>query len=497
MANNGKQTASLTQEQRLQQKLMPLQVRFVRMLEMSGPEIEEEVRRAVDEMPALEVADSNDDHFDASATQDGTPFSETAEQMQLADYGSEDDIPDYASRDSIPSYRLNAGNYSGSEGFYDPVIADNSETLIDSLRSQLRELDLDDREMRIADYIIGNLDDNGYLDRTPVAIADDLAITEDLPATVDEVRRVWQIVRSLEPAGIAAVDLRDCLRLQLLRLPDTKDNATALEIISNYFDLFSKKHFDRICSSLGISRNELQDAVAAISRLNPKPGGSLGSGIPDSSAHITPDFSVDTDPEGALTVTLLNNIPELRIERTFAEDTPLPNATERQKRDARLFIHQKRDDAANFIKLLSMRQETLFRVMAAIVKLQRNFFLSGDEGNIRPMILKDVGALTGYDLSVISRATQGKYVMTRFGIFPLKLFFNEKTGGGEDDEEFTSRQIIAEIKAIIAAEDKNHPLSDEQITARMKEMGFEVARRTVAKYREKIGLPVARLRRQL
>lgn len=476
---------------------MPLQVRFVRMLEMSGPEIEEEVRHAVDDMPALEVADHSEETFDNASTQDGLPFKETAAEMQRADYGSDEDMPYNAVGDNgdLPYYRLHARNYSSDSDYTEPVVADSSQTLLDSLRSQLRELDIDSRKQRIGDYIIGNLDDNGYLDRTPGAIADDLAFTEDMPVTVDEVREVWQMVRTLDPPGIAAVDLRDCLRLQLMRLPRSLAVVTALEIIGNYFDLFSKKHFDRICSALSITREQFQEAMAVVSRLNPKPGGAVGSGMPDTAAHITPDFSVEADYDGMLTVTVLNNIPELRIERTYAEDTPLPDATERQKRDARMFIRQKRDDAANFIRLLSMRQETLSRVMGAIAKLQRDFFLTGDENRIRPMILKDVGALTGYDLSVISRTTQGKYVVTRFGVFPLKMFFNEKAKV-DDDDEATSHRLISAIRSVISDEDKSHPLSDEQITSRLKEMGYDIARRTVAKYREKIGFPVARLRKQ-
>lgn len=474
----------LSTQQKLQQRLTPQQVQFVRILEMTGPEVEEEVRRAVDENPALETAERDDkDNLDSLADEG---FNESAEQMQLADYRSEDDIP---------TYRLEARNHSVNDEYYEPVAVAGGDTIMEMLSAQLAEFELSERQLTIADYIIGNIDDNGYLSRGLMSIGDDIAIHTGIDTTIEEVRQVFDIVRSLEPAGIAAIDLRDCLLLQLRRKTQTPDVALAKEIIADYFDLFSKKHYDRLKSMLSIDGDQLKAAIAEICTLNPKPGSIIGGGIDDRTRHIIPDFSVEVDGNKAITVTLLNNIPDLQIEATFADDNiSVPAATSRQEREARLFIRQKRDEAGNFIKMLKLRQETLYRVMTAIVKLQRDFFLTEEESRIRPMILKDIAALTGYDLSVISRAASGKYVMTQSGTYPLKMFFNERP---KDDDDASSHEILAALKDIIAGEDKRHPLSDEVITSRLNEKGYDIARRTVAKYREKLGLPVARLRKEI
>ena len=347
-------------------------------------------------------------------------------------------------------------------------------------------------------YIIGSLDDNGYLERPLQALADDLAVTDGIDVTPQQMQRAFEAVRSLEPAGVGAVDLRDCLLLQLRRREPSPEVDHALEIVTHCFDLFSKKHFDRILSAASLSEEELRRALAVITRLNPKPGAALtGGGVAEEvSGQITPDFTVEADEaHGVLTLTMPGNIPRLQVERSFAEDTPLPEGNDRRARDARLFIQSNRQDARNFIRIVEMRRTTLYRVMSAILKLQRPFFLSGDEALIQPMVLRDVAALTGYDLSVISRATQGKYVATAAGVYPLKFFFNEK--GRDMAEGTTAHSVMARIKEIIGEEDKSSPLSDEQITALLAEAGLEVARRTVAKYRERLGFPVARLRKEI
>ena len=472
-----------TQEQKLQQRLTPMQVQFVRMLEMTGPEVEDEVRRAVDENPALEVADPDTLQLDEAGEEN---FDETAEDMRLADYPNEDETP---------SYRLEARNFSPDDDYYEPTAVASDGNLIDSLTEQLAEYDLTERQLTIAEHIIGNLDDNGYLTRTEMAIADDLAFKVGIDTDVKEVRQILDIVRSLDPAGVGAVDLRDCLLLQLRRRDNTVDVKTAIEIIAHYFDLFSKKHYDRLASALGISEENLRDAIDLICSLNPKPGGQIGDDLAEERArHIIPDFNVDVEGD-TITLSLLNNIPDLQIEESFNREwRDLPATMRRGEREAMAFIKQKHDEAAGFIKVLKMRQETLYRVMRAIIHLQHDFFISEDESMLRPMILKDVAALTGYDLSVISRATAGKYVTTANGIYPLKLFFNERP---KEDDDTSSHEILAAIKEIIAGEEKKRPLSDEQITALLTSRGYDIARRTVAKYREKLGFPVARLRKQL
>ena len=480
------ESLQLSTEQRLQQRLTPLQVQFVKMLEMTGPEVEDEVQRVLDENPALERCDN--DERDNNLTEDSTEvFNESAEEIQLADYRDEDEIP---------SYRLEARNYSADDKYYEPVAVDSSDTLIESLNAQLMEYDLDDTELAIAQYIIGNLDDNGYMTRDLTAICDDLAFNAGIDVPLSLIKNMFEIVRGLEPAGVAAIDLRDCLLLQLKRKEKNNLNDIATDIISNYFDLFSKRHYDRLCNSLNISSEKLREVVSVITSLNPKPGSILTGGVSDSTRHIIPDFSIEVDDDnGNITLTLLNRIPELQIEETFSEKAcEIPQNATRSQREAAAFIKQKRDEASGFIKILKMRQETLYRVMKAIVKIQHEFFLTDDESKIKPMILKDISAITGQDLSVISRATTGKYVMTQRGIYPLKLFFNERP---TDDDDTSSHEILAALKDIIANENKRRPLSDEAITNALGEQGYNIARRTVTKYRERLGLPVARLRKEL
>lgn len=480
------ESLQLSTEQRLQQRLTPLQVQFVKMLEMTGPEVEDEVQRVLDENPALERCDN--DERDNNLTEDSTEvFNESAEEIQLADYRDEDEIP---------SYRLEARNYSADDKYYEPVAVDSSDTLIESLNAQLMEYDLDDTELAIAQYIIGNLDDNGYMTRDLTAICDDLAFNAGIDVPLSLIKNMFEIVRGLEPAGVAAIDLRDCLLLQLKRKEKSKQNDIATDIIDNYFDLFSRKHYDRLCSCLNISTEELKEVKTIITSLNPKPGSILTGGVSDSTRHIIPDFSIEVDDDnGNITLTLPNRIPELQIEETFSEKAcEIPQNATRSQREAAAFIKQKRDEASGFIKILKMRQETLYRVMKAIVKIQHEFFLTDDESKIKPMILKDISAITGQDLSVISRATTGKYVMTQRGIYPLKLFFNERP---TDDDDTSSHEILAALKDIIANENKRRPLSDEAITNALGEQGYNIARRTVTKYRERLGLPVARLRKEL
>lgn len=477
-----KETLHQSQELKQQQRLTPMQVQFVRMLEMTGPEIEMEVKRAVDEMPALEAVDAGGGSQEDDS---GETFNESAEEIQLADYRSDDDIP---------SYRFEAHNHSSDDIRYEPVAVSEDTSMLAVLTAQLAETDLTARQIDIARYIIGNLDDNGYLKRSLDAIADDLAIHQSMEISPEELRHVYDIIRSLDPPGIGAIDLRDCLLLQLRRMKPSPDIDNATEIISHYFDLFSKKHFQRLGTILNLSTGQMQDAVAVIRRLNPKPGSRFGdSEIEKSARQIVPEFLVETD-NNEITLTLLNNIPELAIEQSFAEGSPIPGLTPRERSEAQTFIKVRRDEASSFIKTLSMRQQTLYRVMAAIVKIQREFFLSGDETRLKPMILKDIAALTGYDLSVISRATASKYVMTPSGVYPLKFFFNERPKV-EDDASF--HQIADALRRLIENEDKNSPMSDEALTAAINGQGFNIARRTVAKYREKLGFPVARLRKEL
>lgn len=498
----------LTTELKQTQRLTPLQVQFVRMLEMTAPEVEDEVQRALDEMPALEAVDSWEDDRDNAPdtrTEDGDDFTETGEQLALADY-SGDDIPEYLAASSHQSeagdYTVSAGirrrNYDDSTNtqfFHEQGVAAEGEGLTDRLMAQVAELDLTDTDRKAAEYIVGSIDPNGYMTRSIPAIADDLAINEGIDISASRMSDIWTMVRRFDPPGIAATDLRDCFLLQLRRLPKSVESLTAIEIIRDHFDLFAKKHFRRIASRLEISPEAVDDAVKVISHLDPKPGG----GVPDARMEhslrgITPDFLVEAHDDGTLTLTSLSRVPQLRVEASFADEPEnLRGATPRIE-EARAFLKAKRDDARNFIQVVNMRATTLYSVMSAILKIQHRFFITEEDEDIRPMVLKDLAAVTGYDLSTISRATQGKYVATLRGVYPLKKFFNERIREA-DDTVVTANRVMALIRSAVETEDKSHPLSDRAITARLAAEGLDIARRTVAKYRETLGIPVARLRR--
>jgi len=485
-----KETLRQTQESRLLQKLNPMQVRFGRILEMNTPEVEDEVRRELDENPALEEAAADDSIFADENSNDDESFNETADELQRADYGHDDDIP---------SYRLTTNNSSADDDVrYEPFgISEDEDSIIGAMTVRIAELDLDDTEYKIATYIIGNLDDNGYLTRPLDAIADDMAIAEGLDPDPTTMRRVFDAVRTLDPAGICAVDLRDCILLQLQRLPNSLTRRTAEEIIDKHFNLFSKKHFDKLRARLSVDNDVLQDALSLIRTLNPKPGALLGnSRAGERLRHIVPDFNVDYEQsDGSFTVTLLSRIPELAIAESFRPGTEVATTnTDTRMREARAFIKRKYDDAASFIAMMQMRSQTLLAVMHAIVERQKDFFITGDKSLLRPLILKDIAATTKLDLSVISRAAAGKYVLTAHGIYPLKLFFSERPTG---DNDASSHLIMQTLSDLIAAEDKRHPLSDEELRLRLTENGVDIARRTVAKYRERLNLPVARLRKEL
>lgn len=469
-------TLKLSLEQKMQQRLSPLQVMYGKMLEMNGPEVEDEVARALDDNPALEAVDRVDEPAEESG------YDETSDEIQAADYRSEEEMPFNSPRES------SAKDINPLE----TMTADTSVTLFDTLSDQLADYDLDERQMLVARYVIGNIDDNGYLTRSASSLAYDIEEHTGIAVPVPEIRGIIDIVRSFEPAGIAAVDLRDCLLLQLHRRKPDPTVEIATEIITHYFDFFSRKHYDRLSSALGITGDQLREAIKLIVSLNPKPASGLaGNSADDRTRHIVPDFNVEVDDGNTVTLTLLNNIPELQIESSF--NLPDPKLSGNSSAD--LFIRQKRDEAAEFIRVLRMRQETLYNVMKAIVKIQREFFLNADDETlIRPMILKDIAALTNYDLSVISRATAGKYVATAYGIYPLKHFFNERP---KEDEDASTHEIAAVLKEIVDSEDKRKPLSDEALTERITARGYDIARRTVAKYREKLGIPVARLRKEM
>lgn len=478
-----KERLEQTQQLRLQQRISPQQVALGRVLEMSAPEFEEEVRRELNDNPALEEVRHD------SAEPDGS-FSESAEDLQRADYADDDDVPFYS---------LNARNRSADDPHFDfaALAADDSEDMMDMLMTRLKtEHELSPEQLLMAEYIIGNIDSNGYLTRPLASIAADMAMAEDREPSLPQLRTIFETVRSLDPPGIGAVDLRDCLLLQLQRRTPDATVLTAQEIICHHFDIFSKRHFERLQAELGISRENLADALRLILTLNPRPGAALGGGVSaDRTGHITPDFLLDYDEEtGRFTLSLGGRIPELAIEESFRTDIPdTKNSGEQRRADAE-YIRRRRDAATAFISIANMRAASLTAIAKAITSIQRTFFVSGDQADLKPMILKDVAEITGLDISAVSRAVSGKYIQTPHGIYALKSLFNERPSA---DSDASTPEILKNLGELIDSEDKRNPLSDRELTSALAKRGYDIARRTVAKYRERLGHPPARLRKQL
>ncbi len=476
-----KEKSELIQEQRAQQRLAPQQVQFVRLLEMNSPEIEDEVRRQLDDNPALSIAD--DDRMPDQIQED-----------------SRADIPNIDPDDDPADYQPATRKWDNDS--FVPQIADDTVSLSEYLERQLGEIEIPDITRHIARYIIGCLDDNGYLTRSFNAIADDVSVATGHDISRADVEKAASVVRSLDPPGICAVDLRDCLLLQINRMkPVSLISRIAHDILADYFDLFSKKHYDRLKAQLGVSKENLREAELLIQSLNPKPGSAIASGGSVLRlSHISPDVGVDYD-DGRFSVYLLGSLPQLQIEKSFLDPDISTDMTGKvhtrlndEKLQAKTFIRHKRDEAESFINALKQRSDTLLTVTEAIVRLQPEFFKSGEQSLLRPMILKDVAALTGLDLSVISRATSGKYVATASGVYPLKMFFNEAP---KADSDTSSHLLQSQIQNIIDNEDKSHPLSDDAICRLMARDGFDIARRTVTKYRERMSIPAARLRKKM
>ena len=481
---------SLQQEQKLQQKLSPQQIQLMRLLELNEPEMEERIKQELVENPALDEAVDGvtDDTANINLNEDGQP-TESAEQLSLGDYSSEDDIPDY---------RFGSGGYSQEERTeYTPV--GGGSTFHEFLMEQLAVRKLSERDCHIAEYIIGNIDDNGYLQRPLDAISDDLIFQIGLDVSTAEIADILQIIQDFEPAGVGASTLQECLLLQLERRSGTPSNMLAFRIVNEMFDAFSKKHYDKIVKALEISEDDLRAAIHEISNLNPKPGSAWSEDY-SASEQITPDFEV-YEQDGSLVINFISgNIPTLTVSRQYREMFEDYNANKqnrtRERRDALLFVKQKLDAAQWFVNAVQQRRKTLLDTITAIVELQKDFFFTGIESDLRPMVLRDVAERTGYDISTISRATSTKYVQTPFGIYSLKHFFSEGIQNNEGDEVST-REIKHILQECVAQEDKSAPYSDDRLCELLHQKGYPIARRTVAKYREQLGIPVARLRKEL
>lgn len=485
----------LRQEQKLQQRqtLSPQQIQAIRLIELSEIELEEQIKQELIDNPALEEAEDFATADNATETVSDTDETaggeESAEELLMGDYRNEDDMPAYLDRDSGDENRPHDDiPFAGGTSFH--------EHLTEQL--QLRDISEDDR--KIAEYIIGNIDDNGYLQRTLPAIADDLLFQTGTETPVEKLQELLQIIQDFDPAGVGASNLQECLLLQLERKRGTDAVRLAYDIIDKAFDAFGKRHYEKIARQFGIDEDALKAAIQEIAQLNPKPGSSWNDAFAENMNRISPDFFVDEN-DGELTLSLNNShIPALRISRSYnemlADYTGNKANRTNERRDALLFIKQKIDAAQSFINAVQQRQQTLSATMQAILERQRDFFLSGDESRLRPMILRDIAERTGYDISTISRATSNKYVQTAFGIYPLKYFFSESMQNDAGDE-FSTREIKKILKESIEGEDKQSPLTDDRLCELLREKGYAIARRTVAKYREQLGIPVARLRKFL
>lgn len=472
-----------------QQKLSPLQMQVIKLTELPYLELEDRIKQELEENPALEEGLDDDSPFDeVDSFEEGNDISQ--EDIALGDYLNDEEIPDY---------RLANNNRSSEERSAD-IPFSGTDSLYESLLQQLHLCDLDSKQQQMAEYIIGSLDESGYLERELSAISDDLLFQQNIEVSVHELEEVLHVIQEFEPAGIAARNLQECLLLQLDRLPENEERDLAIKILSDYFGEFSKRHFDKIQKSMSIDEDTMKDVIQLITSLNPKPGNEWGDSFALATSTIIPDFIVETY-NGEVFLSMNNrNIPELRVSREYAD--MLQGYSNNKKgmsadtKNAVLFVKQKLDSARWFIEAIKQRQETLQRTMEAIIELQYNFFLTGDETQLKPMILKDVAELSGYDISTISRVSNSKYVQTNFGIYSLKYFFSESLKN-EDGEDISSREIKAILKECIENEDKKKPLTDDKLSELLKEKGYLIARRTVAKYREQLDIPVARLRKEL
>ena len=463
------------------QGLSPLQVLTARLLALTTIEMEERVRGEVIDNPALE-ASAHDEASDIVAG-DEDAYNETNEALLAGDYSSEDDIPDYKLNALPQSPEQQVFQYADTLSFYDYLLG------------QLHEQPLTEDQTLIGEYLIGSLDEDGLLHKSLLTIADELAIYHGLDVYERDIEEVLLRIQQFDPAGIGGRSLQECLLLQLDRKEHTPLVEQQHQLLTQCYDEFTHKRWDKIEQRLGWSADEVGAVIDELVRLNPRPGASLSDSMERSTAQIVPDFTVDTFDDN-ITLTLNNqNVPQLRVSGEFMQMLDEQAAsTHADSRNAAQFLRQKIESARDFIHAIQQREQTLTRTMEAIIALQRPFFLEGDESLLRPLILKDVAEYTGYDISTISRATISKYVQTPFGIFPLRYFFSDGITNAEG-EEVSVKEVHNIIKELVAAEDKVAPLTDEQLVEALAQRGFKVARRTIAKYRDQLHIPVARMRR--
>lgn len=477
--------------QKQQQRLTPQQVQLIRMLELTTLELEEKVAQELEENPALEEGPDSTTETDASDNESDVENSN--EDLTLGDYANEEEVPSY----KLDDYNR-AQETRNNENLY--TLGDTI-SLHEYLIEQLGIRNLSETDHQIAEYIIGNIDEDGYLRRDLMSISDDLLFQIGIDISESHLLDILRIIQEFDPAGVGATSLQECLLLQLERRKSAPATKLAIQVLKTSFDDFSNRRYEKIIQRFSLSEDKMKELITEIQSLNPKPGTSCGGDIYlESSKVVTPDFFVE-EVDGELFISMNgNNIPELTVNRQYAQmiDNYRANKANqtRENKEAIQFIKQKLDSARLFIDALKERQTTLMKTMQAIVEFQREFFLTGEETSLRPMTLKDVSEICKYDISTISRVSNSKYVQTDFGIFSLKFFFSDSMQR-ESGEEISNKEIKAILRECIDSEDKRKPLPDDKLCEILQSKGYIIARRTVAKYREQMGIPVARLRKEI
>lgn len=488
-------------QQRLLQKLSPQQIQLMKLLQVPTANLEERIKEEMEENPALELDEEGNGDDSGDDMKDEFESSEEEFEMDGSEDEYEDiDISEYVVDDDgeIADYKMKDDNYPEADD-KKVVPIKNESSFFDLVINQLGLLELDERKFKVAEQIVGSLDDDGYLRRELSSIVDDLAFRQNVITNEKEVEKIIKQIQQFDPPGVGARDLKECLLLQLQRkLHDEKSVELAILVLSKYFDEFTKKHYEKIQRGLNLTDSELKDVINQIIKLNPRPGGNVGE-MNKAESYIVPDFYI-LNNGGILEISLNSrNAPDLRISegyRDMLKDYDRASKKDKRQKEAVLFIKQKIDSAKWFIDMIKQRQHTLLNTMDAIMKHQKEFFLTGDETVMKPMILKDIAEKTNLDISTVSRVANSKFVQTEFGTFRLKFFFSESLST-DSGEEVSTREVKKILSNMIEAEDKRKPLSDEFLTDMLNEKGYNIARRTVAKYREMLNIPVARLRKEL
>ncbi|MDR0364504.1 MAG: RNA polymerase factor sigma-54 [Bacteroidales bacterium] len=490
----------LTLQQRLQQKLSPQQIMLMKLMQVPAMSLEQRIKEEIENNPALEMNDDENDNYQQDhAPEEDFNNNDEKEQERGIDSDNEFSMEDYMDEDDIPDYRLYSNNHSYEESKEIPMASGKS--FHEYLLEQLSLRDLNETDFQIALQIIGNIDDAGYLARDIESIVDDLSFMKNIHVSEHHVAEILHVIQDFDPAGISARDLRECLLLQLHRKTPTPTIEKATVVIDKYFNEFSKKHYERILQRTGMNEQELKEVIAEILKLNPKPGDySVDSYT--ASQSIIPDFTVNVIGDTLDVQLNSHNTPELYISKDYQEMLELYSKNEdsksnnNQNKEAAQFVRNRIDAARWFIDAIRQRQNTLLSVMTTIAQYQKEYFTTGDESRLHPMILKDIAEALNMDVSTISRVVSSKYVQTPFETFLLKNLFSESFQNDEG-EEISTKEIKQALKKLVDEEDKSAPLTDDKLLTLLKEKGYGVARRTVAKYREQLNIPPSRLRKEL